>query len=66
MMPYIKRIALSRYSVCVRQEVGFCCIQYTACADPNSFSLNDVGAAAQQSGTDTLCTTDFIEIAGKR
>ncbi len=53
------------YSVCIRQEAGFCCVLYTPCADANSFSLALDGAGAVAAGTDSLCSLDYIAIPGK-
>ncbi len=57
-----------RYSVCIRQEVGYCCIQYTPCTDPNSFTIGSKNtiATAGKSAIDTLCdSTDYVGIAGE-
>jgi len=29
------------YAICIRREVGNCCIQYSVCEDPNSFSIDN-------------------------
>eukprot|EP00095_Tigriopus_kingsejongensis_P009694 snap_masked-scaffold84_size396325-processed-gene-2.16 protein:Tk09694 transcript:snap_masked-scaffold84_size396325-processed-gene-2.16-mRNA-1 annotation:"conserved hypothetical protein" len=56
-----------QYAICIRQEEGMCCIEYTPCADMNSYSFNaieadpDDGTAKQ----DTDCATfDYIGIEG--
>ena len=49
------------YSVCIRREVGFCCVQYQLCTDENSMTLGTINTAAQ---TDTLCTEDYFAIPG--
>ena len=49
--------------MCVRRAAGYCCIQYTVCADQtNAFSL-DGGTAI--SAIDTACTLDYIAIPGE-
>ena len=51
------------YSHCIKQESGFCCIQYQTCAsETNAMSLN-----AQETTTkvDADCTSDYIGIPGK-
>lgn len=54
------------YSVCIRQEKGYCCVQYMPCADDNSFSLDTEGMMAEMGKalTDSSCTRDFIAISG--
>lgn len=54
-----------RYSWCIRQEAGYCCVQYQACTDANSFSIDSTIAAAGTSQVDSLCTLDFVTIPGK-
>ena len=53
---------LHSYGICIRNEANYCCIQYALCSDSNSYSLDNVNAAAKQ---DSECTEDFIEIDGK-
>eukprot|EP00095_Tigriopus_kingsejongensis_P012505 snap_masked-scaffold221_size251850-processed-gene-1.8 protein:Tk12505 transcript:snap_masked-scaffold221_size251850-processed-gene-1.8-mRNA-1 annotation:"hypothetical protein SINV_00302" len=60
-------LANQEYAICIRQEEGMCCIEYTPCADTNSYSFNaieadpDDGTAKQ----DTDCATfDYIGIEG--
>ena len=51
------------YSHCVRQESGFCCIQYQTCAsEMNAMSLNAQNAITT---VDAACTSDYIGIPGK-
>ena len=50
------------YSICVRQEEDYCCIQYSLCSDTNSWSLdNAIDAMAE---TDTECDKDYVGIDG--
>ena len=51
-----------RYSVCIRQEEGFCCVQYLPCTDLNSFTL-DGGILMSMVGPAT-CLSDRILIPG--
>jgi len=55
-------LANQQYSVCIRQEAGFCCNKYSVCTDANSFTLfiNDPAAAV----ADSSCTNDFLLIEG--
>merc|ERR1712238_12155 len=54
-------LANQDYGICIRQEDGYCCIQYTLCSDTNSFSLGAPAATATQ---DTNCALDWVGIAG--
>eukprot|EP00094_Tigriopus_californicus_P004914 TCALIF_04732-PA protein Name:"Protein of unknown function" AED:0.27 eAED:0.27 QI:0/0.5/0.57/0.85/0.5/0.57/7/149/231 len=49
------------YSICIRQEAGFCCIEYSLCPDVNSFSL-DTNGANMKAKIDTSCSVDHIVI----
>jgi len=49
-----------RYSACFRQEEGFCCNEYAACSDTQSFNLDGEATAL----VDTSCTKDFVIIEG--
>ena len=48
--------------MCIRQESGFCCVQYQVCTDTNSFSIDSTIAAAGNSQVDSLCTLDYVTI----
>lgn len=50
------------YDICIRQEEGFCCVQYSVCDEPNSFTLSN--AAIEAAMQDSLCTLDFVIIDG--
>ena len=56
------------YAICIRQEEGYCCIQYQVCNDANSMTLGTrTGVAGANNGiadTDTLCTRDYLRIDG--
>jgi len=56
-----QHLASQDYGICIRQEEGYCCIQYTLCSDANSFSLTMLHANAK---LDTDCVTDYVGIAG--
>jgi len=55
-------LAAQNYAICVRQEAGYCCIEYSLCSDDSSWSLanSDVDGALQ----DELCTEDYVGIDG--
>ena len=53
---------ISSYAICIRQEAGYCCIEYSLCSDDNSWSISNSGAGALQ---DEMCTEDYVEIEGK-
>merc|ERR1739844_555332 len=57
-------LASQEYSMCIRQEKGFCCTHYTVCTDTNSFTLD--GTNTGKGLHDASCTPakDFIEIPG--
>jgi hypothetical protein len=50
--------------MCIRQEEGYCCIQYTQCTDTNPFSLDQKSTTADTTDIGTYCTNDYIEIPG--
>ena len=55
--------SLKSYSHCIKQESGFCCIQYQTCAsEMNAVSLN---ARETVTKVDADCTSDYIGIPGK-
>jgi len=54
-----------RYNTCIRQEMGFCCVEYSVCSDPNSFSLFSMAAADLSDAkalVESSCSLDWIEI----
>ena len=54
-----------RYSVCIRQEEGFCCVQYMACPEfADSMTIDTMGKASMQAQQDSVCTFDYIGISG--
>ncbi len=61
----------SRYSICIRQAEGFCCIQYTVCPDVATQGINaqngmTIGAnAIAMALSDDECTEDYIGITGE-
>ena len=60
-----QHLALQEYSICVRPEMGYCCVQYSVCSDTNSWTIHeDDGTAISAGKTDTDCSLDFISIAG--
>lgn len=57
-----QHLASQNYGVCIRQEEGYCCIQYTPCSDANSYSLSSTHATMAKQ--DQLCVEDYVGIAG--
>ena len=56
-------IPLNSYSHCIKQESGFCCIQYQTCASETmAMSLN---AQETKTKVDGDCTSDYIGIPGE-
>ena len=56
-----KPISHFSYAICIRKELGFCCIEYKTCSDTGAFSID-----TQDAGTETgsNCALDFLEISG--
>jgi len=54
-----------QYNICLRQEAGFCCVEYSVCADTNSYSLfvTKEGGMEQSEAT-TACSADYLTIEG--
>jgi len=50
-----------QYSICIRQEAGMCCNEYSVCSDTGSMSLGTEAATAVQG---SLCSKDYVEIEG--
>lgn len=55
-------LAAQNYDICIRQEAGYCCIEYSLCADDNSWNLFNTHATGALQ--DDLCTEDFVGIDG--
>ena len=68
MIMLVNRIDLSltslfRQNICIRQEAGFCCIQYSPCSDTNSWAFDNKINGETKIGTN--CSEDYVEISGK-
>ena len=50
-----------RYDICIRQEEGFCCVQYSLC-EADSFEID--GKDGIDKSVTSACTNDYIEISG--
>ena len=65
-------LATQRYSICIRQEEGMCCNQYSLCdytakaaaIATDSWSLHSAGTGAINADTGTNCIADHIQIDG--
>ncbi|XP_059083874.1 uncharacterized protein LOC131881118 isoform X2 [Tigriopus californicus] len=61
-------LASQNYNVCIDQEDGFCCVEYTQCTDTDSFSLSTgtstIDTAQQKVLFGSLCSLDFVIIEG--
>jgi hypothetical protein len=55
-------LATQDYNICVRQEAGYCCVQYQVCADPQSFTLDSGSTLVNTADIGSACINDFIEI----
>ena len=52
-------------TACIRRQDGYCCIQYSVCANEiNAFSLDSKSLAADSGDFDTACIMDYTLIAG--
>ena len=63
----IQHLPNQQYNICIRQELGQCCIQYSVCMDMtagmNAMSLGLLAMAGNNvAGVDTDCATDFLSI----
>jgi hypothetical protein len=60
-----QHLAQQEYSVCIRRESGFCCVEYQVCADTifaaTAFTLDQTVLAAT-TATDNGCASDYIGI----
>ena len=50
------------YAMCVRQESGYCCIEYRPCDDSNSWAFDTPSPSTGEMGSN--CSLDFIEVSG--
>ena len=50
------------YSICIRKEAGYDCIQYQQCGEANSFGVS--GAANSAAKTGSNCSLDYAIISG--
>lgn len=58
----MQHLPSQNYGICIRQEAGFCCVQYTLCGDSNSWTIDGVAPAGGETGSE--CTTDYLAISG--
>merc|ERR1719189_2397414 len=66
-----QHLQLQDYDICIRQEKGFCCTEYSVCDQAGAFSLSvpttaTIAAIAGMSvgGTGTSCALDYVYIEG--
>ncbi len=54
------------YSICFRQEAGYCCLQILRCdfGNVNAFSIDGMGTIDNAANLDTNCDSDFLGISG--
>ena len=58
-------ILIFRYTICVRQESGYCCIEYSICSDTNSWTLDTDTGIDNTADLDTQCNADdHLKIQG--
>jgi len=59
------KLDTQQYNICIRQNAGFCCVQYISCFNvPFAFTLDSTIAYITKGGVDTACTGDYVTIAG--
>ena len=58
-----QHLASQSYQICVRPELGYCCVQYSLCSDANSWTIYDDTIIAT-SELDTSCSLDYVSIPG--
>jgi len=51
------------YNICVRQNMGYCCVEYQDCGG-DTFNVNSAISATAAGLSGTQCTLDWIEIDG--
>eukprot|EP00095_Tigriopus_kingsejongensis_P006832 maker-scaffold82_size396747-snap-gene-2.33 protein:Tk06832 transcript:maker-scaffold82_size396747-snap-gene-2.33-mRNA-1 annotation:"hypothetical protein SINV_00302" len=60
--PATSHLANQKYSACIRQELGHCCVKYTVCDNVDSaFTLS---TEEEEARTDADCLLDYIGIQG--
>ncbi len=51
------------YEICIRPEAGFCCVQYSVCADQAAANAMSLDPALTTAMTDNAClTVDHVSI----
>ena len=57
-----------RYTVCIRPELGYCCVQYQVCGDqtlPFSLAAGDMATAIAMKSSFDCNTLDYVQIDGQ-
>lgn len=57
-------LANQQYSVCIRQELGYCCVEYQVCPDPMSFSIGTQDQINPDPDNEQECYEDYLLIEG--
>merc|ERR1719367_1465444 len=54
------------YNICVRQNFGYCCVEYQTCGGTGDFAVRTQAAAAKaaEAGAGTSCASDWLSIDG--
>lgn len=54
-----------RYAICIRQELGYCCVEYTVCPDDDALGFT-LGVVDVMAKLEMDCATlDYVGIEGK-
>ena len=59
-----QHLSSQQYSICIRKALGYNCIEYTSCSEPNPFGISAHHATDLLSHTGSLCSRDYVEING--
>jgi len=60
-----QHLASQDYNICIRQEAGYCCVEYSLCSDANSWTLSTNANIANTADLDTQCDADdHLKIQG--
>ena len=61
----LKFVIIFSYNICIRQEAGYCCVEYSLCSDANSWTLSTNADITDTADLDTQCDADdHLKIQG--
>ena len=53
-----QHLASQEYNICIRQQAGYCCVEYSLCSDTNSWTLDADADISDTPDLDTQCNSD--------